>query len=922
MATPSPGVLAGGTHAVCLASMIQPKSEAVLPPPPEATNTGIVEQSVENMKAAGLATVDGAVFVGKMSLEGAKAVGSATVDGAVFVGKMSLDGAKAVGEGVKATGGLLVTGLEKTFELLGLTAGFQSVFGEDIDKSDAGLEAAFAKVDTGRRGKINATQMKAYLLSVYDNGLDELTIGEMIMTARIGRLSHKDSEIGLNEFKIITRAGPPKVEGGLYGAVDAGFGATVGGVKAIGDGAVLMSKQSVEGFKAAGAATVDGAKAVGTVIVDGTKAVGSATMDGAVFVGKMSLDGAKAVGEGVKATGGLLATGLEKTFDHEAARCRAGVQAGPGESSDKKLDPQTGSMLSRNWHPNLADSKTCVDDTDRVQDLTKDRGRVGVRPRRRSGAIQMGQTASAGRNDVEVVFLDDDIVYGDDDRDVPLGREPCEGGELQFRDYYVGFWSRVLGKGSFATVKLATNRLTGHQVAVKIIKRKTRPSAAASEEELLQREIKHHNLLRHDNIVRLYTWVTTPKEFLLVMEFCTGGDMLRYINECQDLRTSEARYFFAQLLEGVAFCHSLGIGHRDLKLENLMLCESALSAPGAGGGASGGAGAPPAAAPASSVDAAAERPSWEGWTLKITDFGLSDLNPIGVLSTTCCGSPLYAAPELVGIGPLEGFDASKSDMWSCGVILYAFLTSRLPFDGDDMRMLVRNITRCQYEPMPAERGRAASELVAGLLALPPAHRLSARAALGSVWIAPLTAPPADAPKGASLAGRIVSLHASLPVPPSSSLPATASPRHAPLQPLTTVDVQADGAAPSDGAGAPSTEITTETLVPAPELSDSLSHSDGGMMLNDFSSAGLVGAETALSPSASLRSASATSSYFQAFYEQLHAQAYATGDVACALTQSPSYFGLTEAELKEIMAESAEESLDENYRQIMSFVEAA
>jgi DNA-binding CsgD family transcriptional regulator len=100
----------------------------------------------------------------------------------------------------------------------------------------------------------------------------------------------------------------------------------------------------------------------------------------------------------------------------------------------------------------------------------------------------MGQTASsAGRpNDVEVVFLDDDIVYGDDERDVPLGREPSEGGELQFRDYYVGFWSRVLGKGSFATVKLATNRLTGHQVAVKIIKRKTRPSAAASEEELLQ----------------------------------------------------------------------------------------------------------------------------------------------------------------------------------------------------------------------------------------------------------------------------------------------------------------------------------------------------------------------------------------------------------------------------------------------------
>ena len=209
---------------------------------------------------------------------------------------------------------------------------------------------------------------------------------------------------------------------------------------------------SVENMKAAGLATVDGAVFVGKMSLEGAKAVGSATVDGAVFVGKMSLDGAKAVGEGVKATGGLVASGLEKTFDHEAARCRAGVQAGPGESSDKskeRLDPeaQSPSMLSRIWLPNL-------DTNCHVQKSVLD--------------LVMGQTgSSAGRpNDVEVVFLDDDIVYGDDERDVPLGREPCEGGELQFRDYYVGFWSRVLGKGSFATVTLATNRLSGHQVAV------------------------------------------------------------------------------------------------------------------------------------------------------------------------------------------------------------------------------------------------------------------------------------------------------------------------------------------------------------------------------------------------------------------------------------------------------------------------
>ena len=56
-----------------------------------------------------------------------------------------------------------------------------------------------------------------------------------------------------------------------------------------------------------------------------------------------------------------------------------------------------------------------------------------------------------------------------------------------------------------------------------------------------------------------------------MMELCHGS-MLGYLQDRERLRTSEARYFFGHLLEGLAFCHSLGISHRDLKLENLMLC--------------------------------------------------------------------------------------------------------------------------------------------------------------------------------------------------------------------------------------------------------------------------------------------------------------------------------------------------------------
>ena len=138
------------------------------------------------------------------------------------------------------------------------------------------------------------------------------------------------------------------------------------------------------------------------------------------------------------------------------------------------------------------------------------------------------------------------------------------------------------------------------------------------------------------------------------MEYCPSGDMLSYLQLRQKLKTTEARYFFTQLCEGLAFCHSLGISHRDLKLENLMLC--------------------PAAAPNDASQAESRAfvefmndtsivPSLpcESFTLKIADFGLSDLTAVRERSTRYCGSPLYAAPELVG-GPREGFDACKSDV--------------------------------------------------------------------------------------------------------------------------------------------------------------------------------------------------------------------------------------------------------------------
>ena len=170
----------------------------------------------------------------------------------------------------------------------GVASGLQAVFGEDIDKSDAGLEAAFAKKwmsQPRERGTIDAAEMKAYILSVYEDGLDDKTICAM-MAGAPG--TSTDGKLGIDDFKLIMRAGPNKkakrggIGSAVTSAVDAGVDATVGGVKAIGDGAALVGQKS---FKAVGE--------LGEKVGEGWKAVGDA----------IKANPLKAVGIGAAATG-------------------------------------------------------------------------------------------------------------------------------------------------------------------------------------------------------------------------------------------------------------------------------------------------------------------------------------------------------------------------------------------------------------------------------------------------------------------------------------------------------------------------------------------------------------------------------------------------------------------------------------------
>lgn len=214
--------------------------------------------------------------------------------------------------------------------------------------------------------------------------------------------------------------------------------------------------------------------------------------------------------------------------------------------------------------------------------------------------------------------------------------------EIRFGNYILG---STLGEGEFGKVKLGWRKdgKLPSQVAIKLIKRESIMKDSESEIKI-HREINSLKLLNHPNIVRLVEVMKSGKYIGIVLDYASGGELFDYILHHKYLKENVAQKLFAQLVSGVDYMHCKGLIHRDLKLENLLLDKHK--------------------------------------NVIISDFGFvnSYNREKGDFMKTSCGSPCYAAPELVLTqSPYEG---KKVDIWSLGVILYAMLAGYLPFDDD------------------------------------------------------------------------------------------------------------------------------------------------------------------------------------------------------------------------------------------------
>merc|ERR1711871_1503826 len=209
--------------------------------------------------------------------------------------------------------------------------------------------------------------------------------------------------------------------------------------------------------------------------------------------------------------------------------------------------------------------------------------------------------------------------------------------------------------------------------------------------EKVKREINILKLCTHPHIIRLYEVIDTPSDIFVIMEYVPEAELFDYIVSRGRLPADEARQFFHQIVSGIEYCHHHRVVHRDLKPENLLLDADK--------------------------------------NIKIADFGLSNMMCDGDFLRTSCGSPNYAAPEVIS-GHL--YAGPEVDVWSCGVILYALLCGSLPFDDESIPNLFKKIKSGMYS-LPTHLSQLARNLIPRMLEVDPMKRITIPEVRRHVW---------------------------------------------------------------------------------------------------------------------------------------------------------------------------------------------
>mmetsp|Transcript_14635 Transcript_14635/g.24223 ORF Transcript_14635/g.24223 Transcript_14635/m.24223 type:complete len:310 (+) Transcript_14635:254-1183(+) len=257
---------------------------------------------------------------------------------------------------------------------------------------------------------------------------------------------------------------------------------------------------------------------------------------------------------------------------------------------------------------------------------------------------------------------------------------------------------KILGTGTFGTVRAALSMTDFSKWAVKILSKK---SLEGKDNEIVNTEVQILQIIRNPNIIFSKEVFYTKKHVLVFMERLNGGDLFDRIVKMDRIPEVEARLIFKQIVLAVRYLHSINVVHRDLKPENMMFETASMNS-----------------------------------TLKIIDFGLATIMEPGKLMNSPCGSPGYVAPEILMDYPYN----EKVYVWSIGVILYVMLCGYPPFEHESKRVLFGMMIRGEYDFDSDEWlgiSAEAKDIVRKMLDVDYTTRISASDILFHDWMLPV-----------------------------------------------------------------------------------------------------------------------------------------------------------------------------------------
>ena len=265
-------------------------------------------------------------------------------------------------------------------------------------------------------------------------------------------------------------------------------------------------------------------------------------------------------------------------------------------------------------------------------------------------------------------------------------------------------YGRLIGQGAFGKVNLGLNVLSGRVVAVKSFCKQS-PNYTEKTRNKILYETNLMKKLNHPSIVKILETFETNEYMLIIMEYINGGNLYSFVKKRRKLSEQTAKMLFWQITQGIRYMHSVGVVHRDIKLENIL------------------------------IDLYNN--------VKICDFGIGKVLPQCDDDTYTlheqCGTPMYIAPEILLSTCDNGYKPFPVDMWSSGIALYIMLSGTLPFIVNNNNNCHKDDAELQYAILNSEPkeidgiSSEAKDLLMGLLDKNPSTRYTSNDVLNHSW---------------------------------------------------------------------------------------------------------------------------------------------------------------------------------------------